>query len=156
MCCPFPGCLPVTDPILCTCPSRYHENLPVFLRCFTVGWVYTRILSRAVDIFQRLHMYEVRARAWMHTSSLSWGGEPFPRMWSAHSASCRVLRRDLAGGAQLLCEVTHAPARPGGSPEPESLPGGRVGWARPPERSVGELTSACGPLTAVMGHLEII
>uniref|UniRef100_A0A671FQG5 Fanconi-associated nuclease n=1 Tax=Rhinolophus ferrumequinum TaxID=59479 RepID=A0A671FQG5_RHIFE len=37
---------------------RYHENLPVFLRCFTAGWVYTRILSRAVDIFQRLHMYE--------------------------------------------------------------------------------------------------
>lgn len=37
---------------------RYHESLPVFLRCFTAGWVYTRILSRAVDIFQRLHMYE--------------------------------------------------------------------------------------------------
>ncbi|XP_019608774.2 fanconi-associated nuclease 1 [Rhinolophus sinicus] len=37
---------------------RYHEDLPVFLRCFTAGWVYTRILSRAVDIFQRLHMYE--------------------------------------------------------------------------------------------------
>ncbi|XP_016055748.1 PREDICTED: fanconi-associated nuclease 1 isoform X2 [Miniopterus natalensis] len=37
---------------------RYHENLPLFLRCFTVGWVYTRILSRAVEILQRLHMYE--------------------------------------------------------------------------------------------------
>ncbi|XP_058398254.1 fanconi-associated nuclease 1 isoform X1 [Diceros bicornis minor] len=37
---------------------RYHENLPLFLRCFTVGWVYTRILSRTVEILQRLHMYE--------------------------------------------------------------------------------------------------
>ncbi|XP_037001784.2 fanconi-associated nuclease 1 [Artibeus jamaicensis] len=37
---------------------RYHENLPLFLRCFTVGWIYTRILSRAVEILQRLHMYE--------------------------------------------------------------------------------------------------
>ncbi|KAF6077477.1 FANCD2 and FANCI associated nuclease 1 [Phyllostomus discolor] len=37
---------------------RYHENLPLFLRCFTVGWVYTRILSRAVEILQRLHMYK--------------------------------------------------------------------------------------------------
>uniref|UniRef100_A0A4X2L8F6 Fanconi-associated nuclease n=1 Tax=Vombatus ursinus TaxID=29139 RepID=A0A4X2L8F6_VOMUR len=37
---------------------RYHEDLPLFLRCFTVGWVYTRIFSRAVEILQRLHMYE--------------------------------------------------------------------------------------------------
>ncbi|XP_054417943.1 fanconi-associated nuclease 1 [Pteronotus mesoamericanus] len=37
---------------------KHHENLPLFLRCFTVGWVYTRILSRAVEILQRLHMYE--------------------------------------------------------------------------------------------------
>ncbi|XP_036909677.1 fanconi-associated nuclease 1 [Sturnira hondurensis] len=37
---------------------RHHENLPLFLRCFTVGWIYTRILSRAVEILQRLHMYE--------------------------------------------------------------------------------------------------
>ncbi|XP_007948091.1 fanconi-associated nuclease 1 [Orycteropus afer afer] len=37
---------------------RYHEDLPLFLRCFTVGWIYTRILSRAVEILQRLHMYE--------------------------------------------------------------------------------------------------
>lgn len=37
---------------------RYHENLPLFLRCFTVGWVYTRILSRNVEILQRLHLYE--------------------------------------------------------------------------------------------------
>lgn len=37
---------------------RYHENLPVFLRCFTVGWIYTRIFSRTVEILQRLHMYE--------------------------------------------------------------------------------------------------
>ncbi|XP_064421929.1 fanconi-associated nuclease 1 isoform X2 [Latimeria chalumnae] len=37
---------------------RYHEKLPVYLRCFTVGWVYTRILSRGVEILQRLRMYE--------------------------------------------------------------------------------------------------
>ncbi|XP_023565564.1 fanconi-associated nuclease 1 isoform X2 [Octodon degus] len=37
---------------------RYHEDLPLFLRCFTVGWIYTRILSRSVEILQRLHMYE--------------------------------------------------------------------------------------------------
>ncbi|XP_075391989.1 fanconi-associated nuclease 1 isoform X2 [Tenrec ecaudatus] len=42
-----------------THPSlRYHEDLPLFLRCFTVGWIYTRILSRNVEILQRLHMYE--------------------------------------------------------------------------------------------------
>ncbi|XP_006903001.1 PREDICTED: fanconi-associated nuclease 1-like [Elephantulus edwardii] len=37
---------------------RYHEDLPLFLRCFTVGWIYTRISSQFVEIFQRLHMYE--------------------------------------------------------------------------------------------------
>uniref|UniRef100_A0A2K6GN41 Fanconi-associated nuclease n=1 Tax=Propithecus coquereli TaxID=379532 RepID=A0A2K6GN41_PROCO len=37
---------------------RYHEDLPLFLRCFTVGWIYTRILSRTVEILQRVHMYE--------------------------------------------------------------------------------------------------
>ncbi|XP_063782315.1 fanconi-associated nuclease 1 isoform X2 [Pseudophryne corroboree] len=37
---------------------RYHAELPLYLRCFTVGWVYTRILSRGVEILQRLHLYE--------------------------------------------------------------------------------------------------
>ncbi|KAL6056383.1 hypothetical protein STEG23_016541 [Scotinomys teguina] len=37
---------------------RYHEALPLFLRCFTVGWVYTRIFSRAVEVLERLRMYE--------------------------------------------------------------------------------------------------
>ncbi|XP_038602809.1 fanconi-associated nuclease 1 [Tachyglossus aculeatus] len=37
---------------------RYHEELPLYLRCFTVGWVYTRIMSRGVEILQRLHLYE--------------------------------------------------------------------------------------------------
>ncbi|XP_019359894.1 PREDICTED: fanconi-associated nuclease 1 isoform X2 [Gavialis gangeticus] len=37
---------------------RYHKVLPEYLRHFTVGWVYTRILSRGVEILQRLHMYE--------------------------------------------------------------------------------------------------
>ncbi|KFQ66796.1 Fanconi-associated nuclease 1, partial [Phaethon lepturus] len=36
----------------------YHRVLPEFLRHFTVGWVYTRILSQGVEILQRLHMYE--------------------------------------------------------------------------------------------------
>ncbi|XP_051484690.1 fanconi-associated nuclease 1 [Apus apus] len=35
-----------------------HRALPEFLRRFTVGWVYTRILSQGVEILQRLHMYE--------------------------------------------------------------------------------------------------
>ncbi|XP_075713990.1 fanconi-associated nuclease 1 [Rhinoderma darwinii] len=37
---------------------RDHTELPLYLRCFTVGWVYTRILSRGVEILQRLHQYE--------------------------------------------------------------------------------------------------
>ncbi|XP_066491592.1 fanconi-associated nuclease 1 [Tiliqua scincoides] len=42
-----------------SCPSmRHHLSLPEYLRRFTVGWVYTRILSRGVEILQRLHMYE--------------------------------------------------------------------------------------------------
>ncbi|KAM6960641.1 fanconi-associated nuclease 1 [Aplochiton taeniatus] len=35
-----------------------QEKLPVFLRCFTVGWTYTRMLSRGVEILQRLCRYE--------------------------------------------------------------------------------------------------
>uniref|UniRef100_A0A4W4HFC2 Fanconi-associated nuclease n=1 Tax=Electrophorus electricus TaxID=8005 RepID=A0A4W4HFC2_ELEEL len=38
--------------------ERCQEELPVFLRCFTVGWTYTRILSRGVEILQRLRRYE--------------------------------------------------------------------------------------------------
>ncbi|NXI93926.1 FAN1 nuclease, partial [Psophia crepitans] len=42
-----------------THPSlSYHRVLPEYLRHFTVGWVYTRILSQGVEILQRLHMYE--------------------------------------------------------------------------------------------------
>uniref|UniRef100_A0A3B3ZRM4 Fanconi-associated nuclease n=1 Tax=Periophthalmus magnuspinnatus TaxID=409849 RepID=A0A3B3ZRM4_9GOBI len=36
----------------------YQEELPVFLRSFTTGWAYTRILSRGVEILQRLRRYE--------------------------------------------------------------------------------------------------
>ncbi|NXY18014.1 FAN1 nuclease, partial [Atrichornis clamosus] len=36
----------------------YHRALPDYLRRFTVGWVYTRILSQGVEILQRLHMYK--------------------------------------------------------------------------------------------------
>ncbi|NWR37194.1 FAN1 nuclease, partial [Tachuris rubrigastra] len=35
-----------------------HRVLPEYLRRFTVGWVYTRILSHGVEILQRLHMYK--------------------------------------------------------------------------------------------------
>ncbi|XP_053573530.1 fanconi-associated nuclease 1 [Bombina bombina] len=42
-----------TDPSM-----KYHAELPAYLRCFTVGWAYTRILSRGVEILQRLHIYE--------------------------------------------------------------------------------------------------
>lgn len=41
----------------------WQEQLPVFLRCFTIGWAYTRILSRGVEILQRLRRYEVCVRA---------------------------------------------------------------------------------------------
>ncbi|XP_077174451.1 fanconi-associated nuclease 1 [Paroedura picta] len=37
---------------------RHHAALPEYLRCFTFGWVYTRILSRGVEILQRLRRYE--------------------------------------------------------------------------------------------------
>uniref|UniRef100_A0A8C4DES9 Fanconi-associated nuclease n=1 Tax=Dicentrarchus labrax TaxID=13489 RepID=A0A8C4DES9_DICLA len=36
----------------------HQEKLPVFLRSFTTGWAYTRILSRGVEILQRLRRYE--------------------------------------------------------------------------------------------------
>ncbi|NXO33082.1 FAN1 nuclease, partial [Locustella ochotensis] len=36
----------------------YHRGLPDYLRRFTVGWVYTRILSQGVEILQRLHKYK--------------------------------------------------------------------------------------------------
>ncbi|XP_042352110.1 fanconi-associated nuclease 1 [Plectropomus leopardus] len=36
----------------------HQQQLPVFLRSFTVGWAYTRILSRGVEILQRLRRYE--------------------------------------------------------------------------------------------------
>lgn len=36
----------------------HEEQLPVFLRCFTTGWAYTRVLSRGVEILQRLRRYE--------------------------------------------------------------------------------------------------
>ncbi|KAI7802181.1 hypothetical protein IRJ41_002648 [Triplophysa rosa] len=40
------------------CDLSCQEALPIFLRCFTVGWTYTRILSRGVEILQRLRCYE--------------------------------------------------------------------------------------------------
>ncbi|XP_026537789.1 fanconi-associated nuclease 1 [Notechis scutatus] len=35
-----------------------HRALPEYLRRFTVGWLYTRILSQGVEILQRLHLYQ--------------------------------------------------------------------------------------------------
>lgn len=40
------------------CDFSHEEELPVFLRSFTTGWAYTRILSRGVEILQRLRRYE--------------------------------------------------------------------------------------------------
>ncbi|XP_059801813.1 fanconi-associated nuclease 1 isoform X1 [Hypanus sabinus] len=37
---------------------RFYRELPVYLRCFTAGWVYTRIRFRGVEILQRLDMYK--------------------------------------------------------------------------------------------------
>ncbi|XP_070829265.1 fanconi-associated nuclease 1 [Chaetodon trifascialis] len=36
----------------------HQEELPVFMRSFTTGWAYTRILSRGVEVLQRLRRYE--------------------------------------------------------------------------------------------------
>uniref|UniRef100_A0A8C5TWU5 Fanconi-associated nuclease n=1 Tax=Malurus cyaneus samueli TaxID=2593467 RepID=A0A8C5TWU5_9PASS len=36
----------------------YHGVLPDYLRRFTAGWVFTRILSQGVEILQRLHKYK--------------------------------------------------------------------------------------------------
>ncbi|NWI37140.1 FAN1 nuclease, partial [Picathartes gymnocephalus] len=36
----------------------YHRVLPDYLRRFTFGWVYTRILCQGVEILQRLHKYK--------------------------------------------------------------------------------------------------
>ncbi|XP_018602270.2 fanconi-associated nuclease 1 [Scleropages formosus] len=41
-----------------TCNLRHQEALPLFLRCFTAGWAYTRIMSRGVEILQRLRRYK--------------------------------------------------------------------------------------------------
>ncbi|XP_034265304.1 fanconi-associated nuclease 1 [Pantherophis guttatus] len=36
----------------------HHRALPEYLRRFTVGWLYTRILSQGVEILQRLRMFQ--------------------------------------------------------------------------------------------------
>ncbi|XP_051917458.1 fanconi-associated nuclease 1 isoform X2 [Hippocampus zosterae] len=41
-----------------SCDLSHQKELPVFLRSFTTGWAYTRILSRGVEILQRLRRYE--------------------------------------------------------------------------------------------------
>nr|XP_061813302.1 fanconi-associated nuclease 1-like [Nerophis lumbriciformis] len=41
-----------------SCDLSHHKELPIFLRSFTTGWAYTRILSRGVEILQRLRRYE--------------------------------------------------------------------------------------------------
>lgn len=49
----------IMSALLLMISHRYQEELPVFLRSFTTGWAYTRILSRGVEILQRLRHYEV-------------------------------------------------------------------------------------------------
>jgi hypothetical protein len=68
---------------------RHHEGLPLFLRRFTVGWIYTRILSRSVEILERLHKYEV-STLWgyscdEHGEENLRGSQHFPQSPSAHS-----------------------------------------------------------------------
>lgn len=104
------------------CPFRPHEELPLFLRRFTVGWVYTRILSRAVEISQRLHMYEVRTQ----TSSAS---RDVSAVSSAGVASRWLLvSRDVAGRAE--CPPARPEARTVSAAEPPEC---RVALGRPPE-----------------------
>ncbi|XP_078600608.1 fanconi-associated nuclease 1-like [Branchiostoma floridae x Branchiostoma japonicum] len=37
--------------------ARYDASLPSFLRCFTASWVYTGILSRGVEVYEKLRQY---------------------------------------------------------------------------------------------------
>ncbi|CAH1253075.1 FAN1 [Branchiostoma lanceolatum] len=37
--------------------ARYDAGLPSFLRCFTASWVYTGILSRGVEVYEKLRQY---------------------------------------------------------------------------------------------------
>ncbi|OXB82066.1 UNVERIFIED_CONTAM: hypothetical protein H355_004149 [Colinus virginianus] len=50
----------------------HHRVLPEYLRHFTVGWKYTRILSQGVEILQRLHMYEADKYLGAGVKILSW------------------------------------------------------------------------------------
>lgn len=81
---------------------RRHADLPPFLRCFTAGWVHTRIRSRGVEVLQRLHRYEVRTRACRRGGR--GGGE---------------LRRAMSTwlGGQRFGEWRAAPVRPEGHAE---------------------------------------
>eukprot|EP00062_Callorhinchus_milii_P002621 gi/632939207/ref/XP_007908186.1/ PREDICTED: fanconi-associated nuclease 1 [Callorhinchus milii] len=38
--------------------SRFDRELPVYLRCFTAGWVHVRLRSHGVEILQRLRLYQ--------------------------------------------------------------------------------------------------
>lgn len=99
-------------PTCCPAVHRLHEALPVFLRRFTVGWVYTRVASRAVDILQRLHMYEVRARG-------PWHGQSRRPRAVGRSPRAPSLRPALAG-PWARCEGTGRPGcrqSPGWSPQ---------------------------------------
>ncbi|OXB55448.1 hypothetical protein ASZ78_009205 [Callipepla squamata] len=76
----------------------YHRVLPEYLRHFTVGWKYTRILSQGVEILQRLHMYEA-----VHCirSGLA---DPFVRTGHRLALYQRALRiRDSPSCRQLRC-----------------------------------------------------
>ncbi|XP_019627245.1 PREDICTED: fanconi-associated nuclease 1-like [Branchiostoma belcheri] len=37
--------------------ARYDASLPPFLRCYTASWVYTGVLSRGVEVYEKLRRY---------------------------------------------------------------------------------------------------
>ncbi|XP_078656371.1 fanconi-associated nuclease 1-like isoform X2 [Branchiostoma floridae x Branchiostoma belcheri] len=37
--------------------ARYDASLPSFLRCYTASWVYTGVLSRGVEVYEKLRRY---------------------------------------------------------------------------------------------------
>ncbi|XP_009278604.1 PREDICTED: fanconi-associated nuclease 1 isoform X2 [Aptenodytes forsteri] len=85
----------------------YHRILPEYLRHFTVGWVYTRILSQGVEILQRLHMYEA-------IDCIRNGlADPFVRTGHRLSLYQRALRiRDSPSCKQFRCLLHDLPVIP--------------------------------------------
>ncbi len=54
---PVRGFLPFTMYVN-SCFTRYDKSLPSYLRVFTAGAVYTRVLSQDVELLQKLRQYD--------------------------------------------------------------------------------------------------